>query len=142
MERYDTIVVGSGPSGMMAAGTAASTGKRVLLLERNDRLGVKLSISGKGRCNITNTGDIDEFIKNYGIQGRFLYNCFHQFFNEDLIGFFKELKVDTKVERGKRVFPVSDDAYTIVNALKKFLIKNGVKILFNKRAKEILIKNS
>ncbi len=123
---------------MMAAGTAASAGRRVLLIERNNSLGAKLAISGKGRCNITNTGDIDKFLENYGKQGRFLYNCFHQFFNEDLINFFEDLKVRTKVERGGRVFPVSDEAYSIVNALKGFLMKTRVKIIFNKRVKEIL----
>lgn len=142
MESYDCIVIGGGPSGMMAAGEASIAGEKVLLLERNDQLGVKLSISGKGRCNITNKGDIESFIENFNKEGRFLYNCFHRFFNEDLIGFFRDLGVETKVERGGRVFPASDYAHSVVNAMKIFLFKSRVKIIFNKRVKELLTKGS
>ncbi len=127
---------------MMAAGNAAMTGKRVLLIERNNSLGVKLSISGKGRCNITNKGEIGGFIENFNKEGRFLYSCFHRFFNEDLMGFFRDLGVETKVERGERVFPMSDYAHSVVDAMRKFLVKNRVKIIFNKRVKELLTESS
>ncbi|MFH0839302.1 MAG: NAD(P)/FAD-dependent oxidoreductase [Candidatus Omnitrophota bacterium] len=139
---YDFIVVGGGAAGMMAAGIAARTGKKVLLLERHNKLGIKLSISGKGRCNITNSGDISDFMNHYGANGRFLYNAFHQFFNEDLINFFKEIGVNTKVERGGRVFPLSDDADMVVDALKRFLLHNKVEILFHKRVKQILLEKT
>jgi len=113
---------------MMAAGVAAKKGSRVILLEKNDRLGKKLLISGKGRCNITNATDIRGLIDNIPGNGNFLYSCFHAFSNADLVDFFKSLGLDTKVERGNRVFPVSDQAGDVVNALKKFIGENGVDV--------------
>ena len=130
---YDIIVIGGGASGMMAAGTAAKAGLKTLLVERNDRLGKKLLITGKGRANITNAGDTESFIKSFGKNGQFLYRSLSEFSNQDLIAFFEELGVKTKTERGGRVFPESDRSQDIVKALKTFLAKNKCEILLNSR---------
>ena len=136
----DVIVIGGGASGMMAAGIAAKNGKSVILIEKNDILGKKLLITGKGRCNITNSTDIEGLINNVPINGNFLYSAFYSFSNDDLVGFFNELGVETKVERGQRVFPLSDKAADVVFALKKFICDNNVKII-NIKAKEILLQD-
>ena len=103
------VVIGGGAAGMMAAGTAARRGCRVSLIEKNDRLGKKLFITGKGRCNITNAcEDAEELIRNVTVNSSFLYSAFYSFTNSDCIEFFNKLGVPTKVERGGRVFPVSD----------------------------------
>lgn len=132
------IVVGGGPAGMMAAGQAALAGAKVILLERNDRLGKKLAITGKGRGNLTNAADIREFIGQFGKNGQFLYGPFYRFNNEDLRKFFLELGVPTVVERGGRVFPASQKARDLVEALERFLKKAGVKVWYNCRVKEIV----
>ena len=137
--RFDVIVIGGGASGMVAAGRAAEGGAKVLLLERNNSLGKKLLIAGKGRCNITNIGGIKEFIANYGKNGRFLYRAFSEFFNQDLISFFRRYGVETKVERGGRIFPTSDTSRTVLTALEKYLRENRVTVRFNSRVKEILV---
>lgn len=126
MDRYDLIVVGAGPAGMMAAGQAASQGVRTLLLERMDQPGRKLKITGKGRCNLTNIVPLDDFISHFNSQGRFLYSAFARFFADDLITFFNDLGVATTVERGGRVFPLSSDAQEIVDALVRWLEARGV----------------
>jgi predicted Rossmann fold flavoprotein len=113
----DIIVIGAGAAGLLAAGQAAYYGARVLLIEKMAQPGRKLSITGKGRCNITNSVPLDEFIPHFGPNGRFLYSAFHQFFNVDLLDFLTELDVQTVTERGGRVFPVSQDAGEIVAAL-------------------------
>ncbi len=136
---YDVIVIGGGASGMFAAGCAAANGADTLLLERNNKLGKKLSITGKGRCNITNIGEINDFIDIYGKNGKFLYRAFTKFFNQDLIAFFNHYDVSTKVERGGRVFPVSDDSESIVNVLRKYIKTNKVILGLNLRVKEIMI---
>ncbi len=110
MSSTGVIVIGGGASGLMAAGRAAEMGARVLLLEKMPRLGLKLGLSGKGRGNLTNQGDIQTFIESYAPDGRFLRNCFAQFFNQDLLDFFETLGVPLAVERGGRVFPISDRA--------------------------------
>ena len=104
----EIVVVGAGPAGIMAAGEAAKRGNNVTLLEKNDRIGKKILISGKGRCNITNSTDIEGLIENTPGNGNFLYSSFYTFSNSDLIEFFSNLGLKTKVERGGRVFPVSD----------------------------------
>ena len=122
------IVVGAGASGLMAAGTAAKNGNDVILLERNDKVGRKIMITGKGRCNVTNaTFDTKSLIDNVPRNGRFLYSAFSEFSARDTMDFFEELGVPLKVERGNRVFPVSDKAVDIVDALNKFVTVNGVK---------------
>ncbi|WP_027340529.1 NAD(P)/FAD-dependent oxidoreductase [Halonatronum saccharophilum] len=125
---YDLIVVGGGPAGMMAAGVAAQRGKKVLLLEKNAQLGKKMLITGKGRCNLTNDCEIEDFIKNFPGNGKFLYSALYSFSNWQLMDFFSRLGVKTKVERGGRVFPVSDSAKDIVEALKSFIEKEGLEV--------------
>ena len=122
------VVIGGGPAGMMSAGRAAEMGCEVILLEKMHRLGSKLAITGKGRCNLTNMGDIDSFIEHYGKNGDFLRNCFARFFNQDLIDFFETRGVGTLVERGKRVFPRSGNAEDVIECLAAFLRKNEVDI--------------
>jgi len=136
---YDVIVVGGGASGMFAAGHSAEKGARVLLLERNARLGKKLGITGKGRCNLTNAGERDEFIENFGKNGRFLYRALTRFSNYDLIAFFNARGVSTKEERGGRVFPTSDDSESVVAALARYVRERGVSVRLNARAEKILI---
>ena len=106
--QYDVIVVGGGPAGMLAAITAAEKGCRVLLLEKNDRLGKKLLITGKGRCNVTNNCTPDEVLKNIPRNGRFLYSALDRFGPRDMMEFLEAQGCPLKTERGKRVFPVSD----------------------------------
>jgi predicted Rossmann fold flavoprotein len=126
MDRYDVIVVGGGPAGMMASGMAAKAGATTMLLEKMDQPGRKLRITGKGRCNLTNSASIDDFIEHFADHGRFLYSAFSRFFSDDLMNFMHELGVQTVVERGGRVFPVDDDAQKIVLALEEWLKGNGV----------------
>lgn len=114
---------------MMAAATAAKRGRKVVLFEKNAFLGKKLLITGKGRCNITNDADISEFIKNVPVNSYFLYSSFYGFTNRDLIELIEGLGVDTKVERGGRVFPVSDKAKDVVNALAKYVTDSGAKVV-------------
>ncbi|MBU2600210.1 NAD(P)/FAD-dependent oxidoreductase [bacterium] len=133
------IVVGGGASGMMAAGRAAECGSQVTLLEKTPSLGNKLKITGKGRCNITNMAELDEFIQNYGRNGRFLYGCFARFFNHDLIEFFESRGVATVVERGKRVFPKSNEAGDVVKCLINYLKNNQVSIKTNFRVSKVML---
>ena len=135
----DVIVVGGGASGLFAAGSAAAAGARVVLIEKGERLARKLLITGKGRCNLTNAECLEEFITNYGDNGKFLYRAFHEFFNNDLIEFFKSYGVETKVERGGRVFPVSDRAETIVSALERYARDNGVEIWLSTRVSAVAV---
>lgn len=125
---YDLIVVGGGAAGMMASGIAANRGKKVLLLEKNEQLGKKILITGKGRCNLTNDCEIEEIIKNFPDNGKFLYSALYTFSNWQLKDFFNKLGVKTKVERGDRIFPISDSARDVVEALKRFIIDAGVEI--------------
>jgi predicted Rossmann fold flavoprotein len=136
---FDAIVIGGGPAGMMAAGRSAERGKKTLLLEKNDILGKKLLISGKGRCNITNAGDISEHLENFGKNGSFLRNAFSQVFNTHLMDFFKERGVPLKVEKGKRVFPRSDRSKDILNALREYLDEGEVELLLKNEVKDIIV---
>ena len=138
---YDVIVVGGGASGMMAAGQAAQKGCRVVLLEKMNRLGRKLAITGKGRCNITNMEGIEAFISHYGPNGKFLRNCFARFFNEDLIHFLEENGVATVVERGRRVFPVTGDAESIAECLQTLLQEHGVDIKTAFKVDDIIVQD-
>lgn len=141
MKTNDVIVIGGGPAGMMAAGVAAQSGASVLLFEKNEKTGRKLLITGKGRCNITNFCDNDEFISNIPTNPRFMYSAINAFSTYDAIAFFEELGVPTKVERGNRVFPVSDKAVDVCDALRKFVLQNGVKII-NEKVKALVTKDS
>ncbi len=138
MVQNKVIVVGGGPAGIMAAGIAAQKGNEVVLMEKNERLGKKLLISGKGRCNITNATDIEGLIENTPGNGNFLYSAFYTFSNQDLIDFMNELGVRTKVERGERVFPTSDSAKDVMHALQTFLNKNNVRIMTESAVKRVL----
>jgi predicted Rossmann fold flavoprotein len=131
------IVVGGGASGMMAAGRAAECGAQVLLLEKTKRLGNKLRITGKGRCNLTNIADRPDFIAHFGPNGPFLRNAFARFFNQDLIDFFAAQGVPTVVERGQRVFPASNDAHQVADALASYLRQSGARVRFKARVAEL-----
>ncbi len=111
---FDVIVIGGGPAGMMAAGTAASFGAKTALLEKNEKLGKKLFITGKGRCNVTNAAPIRDFMEQIPGNGRFLYSAFSAFNNEDLCAFLQQHGVETKTERGGRVFPESDKSSDVI----------------------------
>ncbi len=141
MNNCDLIVVGAGASGLMAAGTAAERGRKVLLIDKNEKNGRKLMITGKGRCNVTNNcGLINDLIANVPANGRFLYGAFTRFSHLDTMEFFENLGVPLKVERGNRVFPVSDKASDIVDALTYFNEKSGVERIQG-RVKEVLTKD-
>ncbi len=129
MKVYDVIVIGGGAAGMMAAGIAAKNGLDVTLIEKNAVLGKKLLITGKGRCNITNLCYERELIENTQVNGKFLTNAFYQFNSFATIDFFNELGLETKIERGNRVFPESDKAKDVVKTLIKFVSKNKVNIV-------------
>lgn len=134
---FDCIIVGGGAAGMMAAVTAAERGKSVLLTEKNDRLGRKLAITGKGRCNVTNNCTDEEFFANIPTGGKFLYSAYSGFSCHDTMEFFESRGVPLKTERGNRVFPVSDRAGDIVAVLENACEKAGVKRV-HKRVTEIL----
>lgn len=139
MMQWDVIVVGGGAAGLIAAGTAAEAGAKVILIEKNNMLGKKLLITGKGRCNITNAGEIEELIEAFGINGNFLYSAFYSFSNQDTLRFFHKLGVDTITERGKRVFPKSEEARDVVKALESFVRRNNVHILYNSPVAKIIM---
>lgn len=123
----DVLVIGGGAAGLMAAGTAAKNGLKVTLLERNDKLARKVAITGKGRCNVTNDCPLlNDLIANIPVNGRFLFGAFSRFDTADTMDFFENLGVPLKIERGNRVFPVSDKALDIVDALNKYITINGV----------------
>ena len=132
IERASVIVVGGGAAGMMAAVTAARSGADVILFEKNDRLGKKLRITGKGRCNVTNDCDKNEFMQNVASNSKFLFASISRFSTADTKEFFEECGVPLKTERGKRVFPVSDKAQDIVSAMENACIESGVRIIKKK----------
>jgi len=150
-------VIGAGAAGMMTAGTAAKTanvdGKNaeVWLFEKNGLPGKKLLITGKGRCNLTSSVDIEDMISNTPGNGNFLYSAFYNFSNRDIINFFNNYGVKTKTERGSRIFPISDNSEEILNALLKYIKENGVKLItdspvtsiktFEGKVKSIILKN-
>ena len=136
------VVIGAGAAGMMAAATAANRGLDVTLIEKNHRVGRKILITGKGRCNITNDCDIEELIENVPTNGKFLYSAFYTFTNTDVIEMFNKLGVETKTERGKRVFPASDKAHDIANALEKMVKSQKVKVLLNTKVDKIISKEN
>ena len=135
------IVVGGGAAGMMAAVFAAENGHHVQIYEKNDRLGRKLFITGKGRCNITNASDVEELFQTVVSNPKFLYSAFYSFTNEQVIDFFENLGVKTKVERGNRVFPVSDHSSDIIGALQRELHRLGVQISLCTEVEKICVEN-
>jgi len=128
-------VIGGGAAGLMAAGEAARCGADAALFEKNEKLAKKIAITGKGRCNVTNLCDVNEFLSNVATNPKFLYSALNYFSPRDCVDFFENLGVKLKVERGKRVFPASDNAFDIVDALKKFIKTNKVKVIFEKADK-------
>ena len=135
------IVIGGGPAGLMAASTAALYGNEVVLLEKNPRTGRKLIITGKGRCNITNACDNSAFISNVVSNPRFLYSAINGFDTSDTVAFFNSLGVETKVERGNRVFPLSDKAMDVADALLNYARNSGVRIITESPVDGLLTEN-
>lgn len=134
----NVIVVGGGAAGMMAAVFAARNGQNVQLLEKNEKLGKKLFITGKGRCNITNAADIEDLFTAVTSNPKFLYSGFYSFTNQQVIDFFEELGVKTKIERGERVFPVSDHSSDVIAAFSRELKSLGVSVSLHTEVKELL----
>ena len=123
------VIAGAGAAGMMAAGLAARAGCDITLVEKNEKPGRKLMITGKGRCNVTNNCDIDEFLANVPVHPKFLYSALHRFGPSNTIRFFEDLGIPLKTERGKRVFPQSDHAADIVDALRRYAAQGGARLL-------------
>ena len=134
------IIIGGGPAGMLAAISSARNGNKVTILEKMDMLGKKILVTGKGRCNITSSLPIDDFIKNIPGNGMFMYSSFSNFDNQDILNILKNEGVETKIERGNRIFPVSDKADDVRKALIRVVKKLGVNIILNAKVKEILMK--
>ncbi len=133
------LVVGGGPAGLMAAGEAAGLGAETLLLEKNDRPGRKLLLTGKGRCNLTNIAPVSDFIEHFHPNGRFLRSAFSRYFSEDLIAFFEAHGVETVVERGMRVFPASSDAQIVVQALVEWIQAQGVSLRTHSSVERLIV---
>ncbi len=127
IEKKTIAVIGGGAAGLMACGTAAERAEKVILIEKNKLPAKKVRITGKGRCNITNSADIEEIIENIPTNGKFLYSALYSFTNDDTVAFFENLGVKTKVERGGRIFPVSDSAKDVAEALVRYAMKKNVK---------------
>ena len=138
--KHKVLVVGGGAAGMMAAEMAAKAGARVVLFEKNDRLGKKLAITGKGRCNVANDCSSDDVLKNIPRNGRFLYSALSSFTPADVMSFFEQYGCELKVERGNRVFPVSDKSGSVIAALQEFLKKQKVEIR-KEKVEEILTRD-
>ena len=135
------LIIGAGAAGLIAAGTASGLGKDVTILERNERPARKVVITGKGRCNVTNNcKELNELIVNVPVNGRFLYSAFSNFMPQDTIELIEDMGVPLKCERGNRVFPVSDKALDIVDALVHYGTDDGAEIV-HARAKELIIDN-
>ncbi|MBR7164383.1 MAG: NAD(P)/FAD-dependent oxidoreductase [Clostridia bacterium] len=137
---FDVLVIGGGAAGLMAAGTAAMYGADTCLLEKNEKCGKKLFITGKGRCNVTNAAPINDFMGQIPGDGRFLYSAFSTFNNEDLRELLRQQGVETKVERGGRVFPVSDKSSDVLRALSDY-VSNCRSVQYNSKVKELIIKD-
>ena len=134
----EVVVIGGGPAGMMSAISAAESGNKVILLEKMDRLGRKLLITGKGRCNITSALPIDDFIQNIPGNGQFLYSCFKNYTNLDIIQFLKSQGLEVKEERGNRIFPKTDKSLDVLECFKKRLRELRVEIIYNTKVTSIV----
>lgn len=137
MNLYDIAVIGAGAAGSMAAIRAGQLNKKVILLEKNELIGKKMLMTGRGRCNLTNSGKLDTFIEKFGRPGQFLRNAFYAFSNEDLMDFFRSNGLELKSERQARVFPLSDNARSVTQVLEKCLEENKVDIRYKARVKEL-----
>ena len=134
------VVIGGGPAGMMSAITASQNHKnQVILIEKMQSLGRKLQITGKGRCNITSSLPIEEFIKNTPGNGKFLYSCYMQYTNKDIVEFLKKQGLEVKEERGNRIFPITDHSQDVLKCFTKKLKENNVKIMYNTKVTKIII---
>lgn len=142
MSKFDVIVVGAGPAGLLAAGRAAEMGGKVLVLEKMKQAGRKLLITGKGRCNITNDAAIGEFITHVYPNGKFLRNAFSQFFSKDIIDLLARYGVESTLERGGRYFPASNKSADVLNALLKWVTELKVEIRCSERVEKITIENN
>lgn len=136
------VVIGAGPAGMMAAYSAAENGNFVTIIEKNNRVGRKLLITGKGRCNLTNACEIEELIENVTTNNRFLYSSFYTFTNRDVMDIFEKYGVKLKVERGNRVFPESDRAMDVVDAMHRMINHKNIKLMTDASVKEIKTKDN
>lgn len=141
MKNEEVVIVGGGAAGMMAAIFAARDGHSVTLLEKNEKLGKKLFITGKGRCNYTNAGDVDALMESLISNSKFMYGSFRGFDSHDTIAFFEELGLKGKIERGNRVFPVSDRSSDVIKALENELKRLGVKIRLNTEVAGLILEN-
>ena len=133
------IVIGGGPAGMMAAISASQKGNQVILVEKMSTLGRKLLITGKGRCNITSSLDMEKFIENTPVNGKFLYSCFQNFANKDIIDFLKQEGLEVKEERGNRIFPVTDKSLDVLKCFTKKLKELKVDIKYNTRVVDLIV---
>ena len=136
------LIVGAGAAGMMAAISAAEDGHEVYIYEKNEKPGKKIYITGKGRCNITNDCDVEELFNNIVTNSKFMYSSIYGFTNKDVIEMFNKLGCKTKVERGNRVFPVSDKSSDVISALQRQMRKLGVTIEYNTLVLEVLTKDN
>ena len=130
-------VIGAGAAGLIAGAFAAKGGASVDIIDRNEKTGKKLFLTGKGRCNITNSADIDAFLKNVPHNGRFLYSAFDGFFNDDIIELINSCGVRTKLERGGRYFPESDKSSDVIRALQTNAVRCGANIVLNSRVSSV-----
>ena len=135
----EVIVIGGGPAGMMSAISASKKGHQVTLIEKMPTLGRKLLITGKGRCNITSSLDMSKFIENTPTNGKFLYSCFQNFTNQDMIEFLKEQGLEVKEERGNRIFPITDKSQDVLKCFTDKLKEQKIKIKYNTKAIELLV---
>jgi predicted Rossmann fold flavoprotein len=135
------IVIGAGAGGMVAAGRAAELGARVLLLEKMERPGKKILITGNGRCNLTNSRDLNSFIAQFGPNGRFLYGAFSRFFRDDLLALLRRYGVETKTEPNGQIFPASDNARDIVRVFERYMADGKVKVQFGMSVSGVLVEN-
>ena len=135
------VVVGGGAAGMMAAYQASENGHKVILVDKNEKLGKKIYITGKGRCNLTNAGELEEIFNNIMTNRKFLYSALYSFTNDDVINFFENNGMKTKIERGNRVFPVSDHSSDVISTIVKALRKNQVDIRLFTPVKDLIITN-
>lgn len=142
MIRYDLIIVGAGASGLLAAGSAAESGLKVLLMDKMSQAGRKLSITGKGRCNLTNEADLQDFIEEVSPDGRFLRSAFSRFYNHELIELLNRIGIQTKLERGGRYFPSNDSAPDVTRKLKEWCMKNHVDFLMDFRVNRIITRKT
>ena len=136
------IIIGGGPAGMLAAITSAQNGNETTIIEKNNRLGKKLLITGKGRCNITSSIDINDFINNIPGNGKFLYSAFQNYTNKDIINFLEKNGVSVKEERGNRIFPKSDKSLDVEKAFEREINKLHINVKLNSKVTKILVKNS